>query len=252
MTRHLRNNNYMLEPFEESPEREKILPLIDILRRMERATPRDMEFVHYICEKSSVPEDGFSWWIKMACPCHQSHSVSPLGFQLLQEVESAVGATGQVEEINFDDRFNHHGPDQRLLYVLSERASRQDVKITKMSSNYISVTSENSAKFLSSLFNKCDRLEVYTILVEDNIGPGGWANLARSFEKDSVLVRRIKANKRVMLEGSEDDLKAIWDGLADDWVIGSYFHYIVRSRGEEGWRQLQIILRNDSFHYDTQ
>ena len=66
-----------------------------------------LQHLHLICE--SYPSMGLRWWddelisFEVSCPSKISHSVSHLGFLLLEEVESALGFVEQkLERVSID------------------------------------------------------------------------------------------------------------------------------------------------------
>ena len=84
--------------------------LVDILEMMDNGTDSHLlDLLEVICEKSppdmGVPDDSHSgevfenYIIRLGCPQHHNHYVSPLGFMLLEEIEGGFSSALQGVEL---------------------------------------------------------------------------------------------------------------------------------------------------------
>ena len=112
----------MRETFEE--RRPQVVPLIAIIKLMEHPNPSMMHLLEAIIQKYP---GGFGFGVtKISCSCTaELHSVSTLGFLLLEEVELACGSAHQ--EILQLLRVL----DEPCLAALASRELRQDGKMTR-------------------------------------------------------------------------------------------------------------------------
>jgi len=249
--------NFVKERFEE--EKIQVLHLTSILAKMDNPKSHTLNLLEIICEKfPPIERSGRSdFFIKLVCPCHQSqHSVSPLGFLLLEEVEGAHGSAHQ-EVLQIKVPFLK----DPLMSALGSRLSKQQVKMTKMHSGPAVCWSRKNAADLFALIQNCEptQLSVYNLHVEGNIEADGWVDLARALpltvdsEDPSFSVT---ATREAMKEARREDLKAVWDSLPVSWdpaetvlplfcwfVDGgagskTEFFYKIRGEEEEGWNAL--------------
>ena len=82
------------QEFEETFEQKKtdIGHLVNILKKMENPDAYMRVLLEIICQKTTA---GGSIYVVVSCASHKSHKVSPLGFVLLEEVESTFGTAEQ-------------------------------------------------------------------------------------------------------------------------------------------------------------
>ena len=108
-------------------KRTQVVPLIAILKLMEDPNPQILHLLEAIVQK--YPQEFGGGILKMSCPCTtQFHSVSFLGFLLLEEVELAFGSANQ--EISSLEYLLV--ADQIGLAALASRESRQGDKMTRL------------------------------------------------------------------------------------------------------------------------
>ena len=131
--------NFVMERFH--VEKIQTLHLTSILTMMDNPKSHTLDLLEIMCEKfPPIEKSDFS--IKLVCPCHQSqHSVSPLGFLLLEEVEGAHGSAHQ-EVLQIKVPFLK----DPLMSALGSRLSKQQVKMTKMHSGPVSCWNRKNAR----------------------------------------------------------------------------------------------------------
>ena len=251
--------NFVKEKFKE--ERIQILHLTSILAMMDNPKSHTLDLLEIICEKfppiESPGRSEFS--IKLGCPCHQSqHSVSPLGFLLLEEVEGALGSA-QQEVLQIKVPFLV----DPLMSALGSRVSRQQVKMARMQSGPAVCKNRKNAAHLFALMQNCEstQLRVASLHIEGNIEADGWADVARALSlltldpEDSLFT--VNATREAMKEARREDLKAVWDLLPVSesvvrffcWIVAREFLYKVRGEEDEGWNALLKVL--DEFEGDS-
>ena len=253
--------NFVMERFHE--EKIQTLHLTSILTMMDNPKSHTLDLLEIICEKfPPIERSGRSdFSIKLVCPCHQSHhSVSPLGFLLLEEIEGALGSAQQeVLQIKVPILVDP------LMSALGSRVSRQQVKMTKMHSGPAVCWNRKNAADLHALMQNCEptQLRVYDLHIEGNIEADGWVDLARALpltldSEDPTF--SVNATREAMKEAGKEDLKAIWDSLPVSWDpaetvlpffcwiidggarIKTEYFYKVRGEEEEGWKALLNVL----------
>ena len=235
----------LLAGFDE--KRALIEPLVDILKMLDDPNSHALDLLEVICEK--YPSAGPLYYIRnpmyhieISCPRHTTHFVSSEGFQLLEEVEGALGSA--LQEIISIEAVRHlRGP---LLAAFASRASRQQGKITKVSLRFADCTTRRSAEDLSTLLHKCEAGGVERMLVIDgNIEEEGWAALGKAFS--SVLVRLNVVQvleRKFMTEGRREDIRSVWESVARCWILASEVGFEGRllPKSEKGWKELEDIL----------
>ena len=194
-----------------------INPLTRLLKRMEDPRACLLQLLHVICERyPSVglrDIDAKPLVFQVSCPCKTSHSVSHLGFLLLEDVEAALGSVDQrVEKVLVEYL------QEPWLSALSSRASRQHErwKWWKM------VESVDAFRFLCgnqwdlenflTMVKNCQRMALVVVDIQDDLGAKGWADLAQVFP---LLhgVETFHVDREDMLGARRESLRAIWDAL---------------------------------------
>ena len=257
--------NLVKERFEE--EKIQILHLTSILTMMDNPKSHTQDLLEVICEKFppivSAGRSDFS--IKLACPCHQSqHSVSPLSFLLLEEVDGALGSSAPLQEVL---QVKVPFLVDPLMSALGSRVSKQQGKMTKMHSGPAVCLNRKNAANLYALVWKCEQtqLRVFDLRIEGNIEADGWADLARALSlylNPELDWFTVNATREAMKEARIEDLKAVWDSLPVSWdpaetVLPLFcwvvdeklraqgraeYLYKVRGEEEEGWNALLKVM----------
>ena len=136
------------QPFEQGlATAEKALePIIEILQVLDKSESHLLQLLDIICERfpsnntSAGPDQ-----VKMACPCHEVHEVSTLGFLLLEMVERSAETCRQKIDLVFV--WQIIGP---LLPALESRMSRCGGLITRIvCDNFVFETQEDAEAFLA-------------------------------------------------------------------------------------------------------
>ena len=136
------------QPFEQGlATAEKALkPIIEILQVLDKSGSHQLQLLDIICERfpsnntSAGPDN-----VKVACPCHEVHEVSTLGFLLLEMVERSAETCRQQVDLVFV--WQIIGP---LLPALGSRMSRRGGLITKIvCDNFVFETQEDAEAFLA-------------------------------------------------------------------------------------------------------
>ena len=75
-----------------------VLDIVELLKTREDPLPHLLDLLDLICERfppTGPAEDWIGEFLQVSCPRHGSHSVAPIGFQLLEAVEAALGTLEQ-------------------------------------------------------------------------------------------------------------------------------------------------------------
>ena len=119
-----------LDPLEEATVQKHamVMSLAEILMLMEDPTEPLLDLLDLLCENARVYARKTARMrshktrrdiVKVSCPRHGNHSVSPAGFMFLEEVESALESTEQdIESISL------HDLKEPFLSALTSRISR--------------------------------------------------------------------------------------------------------------------------------
>ena len=237
---------------EETP---KARALAEILKMS--ATPKSLqlELLHVICQRSPP---GFSApHVRVRCPCNQNHEVAPLGFILLEEVESTLGST---EQIMVDVKEDSYEKGLLVLLVaLGNRASRQQGREFYAHIDHIRINNMETAEAFLSLTEHCELMRFRYLFIKGELGTEGWAVLRQAFEfpnrRDPQWAGMffVITTSKTMTGGRREDLKAIWDALQDGECDqdGSRWIWNVIPQGcfylmgrEEEWMRLVHTLDN--------
>ena len=245
--------NRVSESFQE--KRVPILSLVTILKMMENAKSHELHLLHVICEKS--PPDVNPRWnlgepisITISCSCHDSHSVSPLGLMLLEEVEAAVGSTLQeVDRVVLPALVHLREP---LLSALASKVSRQQQKEAKFVMHSFDLTTKESAEALVVLVQNSGHVGWYRtpafgfgVIISGNIEAEGWAALAKvPGGVTSITARRTD----LMKEGRREDLRILWESGCF-WFVDDINNEVFVKKGKEeaderNWMALEHLLDN--------
>ena len=257
--------NLVQDTFQE--QKRAIKHLIKLLKKMEDPDVFLLQLLHVICDR--FPSVGVrELWddkpvlFQLSCPCKTSHSVSHLGFMLLEEVEEALGTAEQkVEKVSI----NHLR--EPWLSALSSRASRQHERwkwwkqVERVDADRFVCSDTWDLKNFLSLLHKCQKMVLEVVEIQEDLGPRGWANLAQAFPL-LHKVHFVHSDREDMLGAKREDLKTIWNALnipSEDDCVWSV-HEVVGGRGvevtvmaeeqkEEEWMTLEEILDGTTFNW---
>ena len=226
-------------------KRAQVMPLAAILKMMDDANSKMFYLLHRICKKSPKDVDHYDFpdfivdAIHISCPCRRGlHSVPPLVFLLLEEVEHALGSA--MQEITL---INTGAVDEPWLSAVASRVSRQEGKMTRVELyNWVTCTTKKSVEALSTLIQNSETAFLFNLEVVGNIEAEGWAVLARALSSASVSVDTVWAARELVVEGMRKDLRTIWEALRWGWAVGDKGFYKVPGPVEKEWSALEHIL----------
>ena len=262
--------NWLMERV--STHETNISHLTGILRKMENPKVPLLELLHVICNRfppvifSAALEDSHPMAFHLRCPCKRSHSVTHLGFLLLEKVEESLNSAEQeVETV-----FLHH-LSEPWLSALEARASRQQKIVEKVEAFTFLCDEVEEIDKLLSLRENCKTVTIPEVIVRggfDGKGDQGrldqdfWAKMARALEpceclQQSLGVDAVRATRYDLQGGSRQDLRAIWDAMgayADGYSSldvnavlfenkSGVIHFAWNSETKENyWEIFQLIL----------
>ena len=267
-----------------STQQINISHLTRILSQMENPKVPLLELLHVICERFppvlfspeehvypfSPEENGQPMAFHLRCPCKRTHSVTHLGFLLLEKVEGTLGSAEQEVESVFLGNL-----EEPCFSALESRASRQEKKVGKVEAIRFVCNDQDPVDHtmgkLYSLQKNCQKLTFSGLWIWDcredeeaprpkRLGQDFWAQLAKALKLDNFGAHEIWATRHDLQGGSRDDLRAIWDAMAaDSEDYSSFFVTEVPSlkglgqstieifwdseeRKEKRWIDLQLML----------
>ena len=231
-----------LDPLEETTVQKhaKVMSLAEILMLMADPTEPLLDLLDLICEKhpfqknsvltrreattprrSILPKKDF---VQVSCPRHGTHAVSPAGFMLLEEVESALQSTEQdIQCIEL------HDLKEPFLSALTSRISRKSTLGTACQ-NEMSVDVEdiycNSKESVEaiSILTQASHEAIFcrSLKVGARIGRDGWAALKQAMTSPmsgQLRPAKIVSNNKQMAQARLDDVRTIWACLSDSWTF---------------------------------
>ena len=162
--------------------------------------------------------------------------LGPYGFPYLEQVERAMGTTVQkVERVVTDDL------EEAWLADLQSRLLRQQhlgVKTRVDVSSGLFCKSKESAEAISTLMQHCQRVDVFALFIEADIGTEGWAVLGKALSWGNV--EWIISHKVQMASARREDQKAIWEGVSTGWEV---WLDEVQSELFEDWNEFEKFLK---------
>ena len=228
----------------------KVTALAGILRMAENSKPLELDLLHMIC-KRFPPDEKVNGIVgtqlaTLRCSCHQTHSVAPLGFLLLEEVEATLESEEQSLENVQIDRL-----DELLLRALSLRSKRQQNLVISVKTFVIRCNNKTIVDALFTLMENCQEICFRILRVEEEVGNEGWAVLRQAFQlphrRDPEWPYSVRASRKAMAEGRREDLRAIWDTLdtVGFWTVvfqRDRYDNFLRVNGEVEWERLEQCL----------
>ena len=177
--------------------------------------------------------------IRVTCSTHQSHTVSPLGYLLLAEVEDAFGSMEhKIEGLVVDFL------EEPWLTSLS---LRQEEAMGWFDTYTVRCDSRESTEVIASLIQRCPNLNLRVLKIRGDIEAEGWRQLAKALRASPKVVRHIDTNKRFALVGGREDLRGIWESLGPrgSWsVLGNGWATFYRQDGKEADERAWKMLMN--------
>ena len=190
-----------------------------------------MVLFHTICERHAFVDPNPQRLIDVGCSCLETHTLSVWGFLLLREVQA--GSILVVERVK--------GPlCSLLLTALGSLVVDQQGEVKTLDVNYLRCHNKQSAEVIAALVERSQTMlqhprrlvqgdwEVGTIqcpkiYIVDEIGAEGWAAIRRAVEHllaASGKVATLDSERKAMIAGRREDLKAIWN-IVPYWVVRS-------------------------------
>ena len=245
-----------------APQREEMLHLVDIVKMVDEPETHQDALLHLIVQRFPPFQDGpriqhnpdrdeennespsmdlnslyGAQCVRVTCSRHQSHTVSPLGYLLMEEVENAFGSIEhKIEGIVIDFL------EESWLKTLS---LRQQETIGRFDTYTVRCDSRESTEVVASFIQQCPNLNLWVLKIRGEIETEGWRKLANALRAIPRVVRHIDTKKSVALAGRKEDLRDIWESLGPrgSWsVLGNGWASFYRQDGKEAderaWRML--------------
>ena len=250
-----------------------LMHLAEILKTVEEPEDLVVELLHVVAERFPPPphRDYYSrsshvvdtlgsavdkgQSVQLSCACLSNHSVSPLGFLVLEEIMAALASTEQrVEKISMEDLV------EPWLSALASHLSRQPGLRIKVDTWMVHCSSKRGAEAFLTLMqhqpelNLGDRRRAGGVAVyqeKEEIGPKCWEALASALQLCSQQVKRVHVGPSVnpLAGGRKEDLRRVWEALAPDGSLSIESlgeplleEEIERGLGSEGWARIELIL----------
>ena len=252
----------------------EVAPLIEILMMMQDCKSSELDLLNLICERfpptvAEGEEEEVESVTLLSNSSSQTKTVSPLGFFLLEEVESVLGSLEyQVEQIKIDySTAGKFKQDDYLLPTLSSRVTRQDEKVKLIEFKTIDVHLDMDMEVFLNVVENCERVKLDEVELEDWLDPIGWTKLRRVLSCDHVSLSCLNPSRDGLLgrgsgkpEGAgpanRGDLRVIWDLTEDHWDVWFWAGETLASIpffkegvappgpnvGEVGWERLEELL----------
>ena len=251
-----------------------LLHLAEILKTFQDPKALLIDLLHVVVDRFPPPEnersrsnhladtfgravDRRGEFVQVSCTClSSSHSMSLLGFLVLEEVLSALACTEQkVERISVENLA------EPWISALASHVSRQPELEIRVDTWMVHCNSNRSTKAFLALMrhrpklNLCDRrsggVVVHKNEEEEEIGPEFWEALSKALQLFHRPVRRVYVGPSVdpLAVGRREDVRRVWEALAPDGSLSIESikeplleEEIEKRRGEEGWTRLEQIL----------
>ena len=231
--------------------RGRVQDLVKILEEMDCPKPLLLELLDAICKITPSAEG--QQHFKLKCPRHISHSVSGMGFLLLEQVEQNFGtAELQVEEIRSVPLGMPPLGElvDPLFSALSSRASRQ--RIDRLFTFHFICSTRVQAETFHALLQNCQSVHVTKLIIYAGVGQEGWSAIAKGVRLHPQSFT-LRTRRDAMLESTREDLRTIWDAQADgdfgEWVVvappgneGLKVDLRLAPGREQDWAKLQQLL----------
>ena len=242
-------------------QREKVQRISNsLLAQLDSPQHLLLEVLDVICAEYKYVRQTAQWWqrsvIRISCPLHTYHSVSALGFILLQDCEDAIAigsAQQRVRKIelhgssDYAEAFCRSPPYFRfnmretLLLALVSRVARQDMAVETLSwhSDTFDINSLDWAVTFNALLQKCDQLlNLKTVKVRGELGVEGWEALDKAMQKHPCRLL-FYSSRKWMLQARRGDLRIIWETLPTRPSGSAPSSWTVEGKGMEGRVQVE-------------
>ena len=145
-------------------------PIIEILLLIGKPESHLQQLLDLICKRFPpyIPEQGAPDHVKVVCPCHEVHDVSPFGFGLLEKVERSTGTCHQqVDAIRMWSMCKEHVKYacRPILSALNSRMARQGGLIAKAEFYEFVFSTQKDVEIFLALAKNVDRISFQRLVV---------------------------------------------------------------------------------------
>ena len=241
-----------------------LMPLLQILKMAKDPAEMKLTLLEVICERFPLETekdidmgpDSYHQFVKVRFSCpHKDHSVSAVGFLLLEEVEIACGSSPNLKIDQFD-LSELEGP---MLLALSRRASKQKEPLKQVNvwakgflGGTIRCNTIQQSEALLKIAKNSQEFNIEAQLIVGDVKKKGWAALAKMAEihgsggrTDAWRTFDVTSRRDDMLSADREDLEKIWKAMhggESDFIGGQWDNsWHVTSY----WRDDMFVLRND-------
>ena len=253
--------------------KKKLMPLFGILKMSKDPAQMKLIFLEVICERfppdPEIARTGLGephpQYVKVCFSCpHNDHSVSALGFLILEEVELACGSSPNL----VIDTFDLSCLDDPMMSAVSRRASCQEVPLKEFkvwacgfNGGTIVCNKTQKAESLLTIARSSEVTSFEGLIVVGDIKKEGWAALGKVadlHERDTEWrTFNVTSRREHMLTADRKDLRKIWDAMwggmfGNSWFVTSWrrWSFLVneddgrfyKEEGEEEWERLMEVL----------
>ena len=221
-------------------QREKVQRISNnLLAQLHSPQPLLLEVLDVICAEHKYVRGTGGSVIRLSCPLHTYHSVSAIGFILLQDCEGAIAMDSTEQrvrkiELHAIDYFNRPTNRPTLLFALTSRLARQKEDVETLTWNSDTYHINNPALPFSALLQRCDQLlNLKTVRVRGELGLAGWEALGKAMQRHKCRLL-LFTSKEWMLQARRADLRIIWAAMPARPRGSSPSSWAVEGRDMEG------------------
>ena len=253
--------------------KKKLVPLLELLKMAKDPSEMKLTLVEVICERfphtgervRNMPGYDCPQFVKLRfLPApDKHHSVSALGFLLLDEVESRCRSSPNLVIHSFD----FAQLEVQMLTALSRRASKQVERMKQVrvwdkgfGGGTIWCNTTQQAKNLLTIVEKCEDTNFEVDLIVGNVKKQGWAALGKVAELHGdgeawCRTFNLVSKRDHMLGADRGDLRKIWDAMhggefPNSWTVTREERFNERfdrsgrfdTSGNREWRRLVKVL----------
>ena len=231
--------------------REGLQRLAKLLLKMKKPKELLSELLEVICARCQAP-NSLKNCVRVSCktPGHISHSVSAIGFVLLEEVEGVFGSVEQkVLEISPPSLKNPWLP------ALGSRVWRQEGMLVKLKMKDVECRTPHDTRALHTLVQKSPEVEFAprpSVRVLRRVGGEGWSYLAEAIKNFPDVSLRLTTYKHILQEAKQEDLRTIWESSDMlTWIVMARHEGVIQiiknsgcspEENEQAWSRLVQIL----------
>ena len=197
--------------------REKLEPLVAILDLLEASQSHQMrmDLLDTICQRFP---GGAGDKLDISLDCHHSnHTVSPLGFLLLEEVSVDEVEIVRIKPLQLKDT---------LLSAVSARVVSQQKIVEELSVQVVQLHTSQDVASLHTTVKHCQAVDIDIDIVEVNGEIGeGWGRLVEVVQSPNWAPPHggcLSVTREAMVGGERGDLRSIWDALRMDGYIHTW------------------------------